>query len=1101
MLHGSRHARLALSLLAIAAGFTILRPSAFAAPRRQSSAVAPRDDASPAFSALRWRLIGPFRGGRVTSVAGVPGQPSIFYMATPGGGVWKTTDAGRVWNPIFDKVPVASVGVIAVAPSDANILYAATGEQAEGRGVYKSSDAGATWTSAGLADSKFISSLIVDPRDARVVYAGVFGGLFGGAGIFGDQKTPAVRGVYKTTDGGATWKRVLFKDAMTVVMDMSMDPGNHKILYAALWTPNFGAFGGAPAPGAKDSPSQPPPPDGAIYKSTDAGEHWAPVGGKGLPAQHLGRIGIAVAPGNKGRRIFAIMSQGLFRSEDAGNSWAQITSDPRILGNFYFSRVFVDPRNPDAVYVAQTSMYRSTDGGRTFSSFVGAPSGDDFHVMWIDPTNSRSMILGVDQGAIISVDGGATWGSWYNQPTAQLYHVSTGNSFPYFAYATQQDSGTVAVPSRSDYGEISFRDWFSVAGFEAGFIAADPLDPNLIYSQGWYGSVIRFDRTTGQFATVFVRSEKYHVGSMPPLMFSPRDPRTLYLGTQFLLETSDGGGHWKEISPDLTALPKGTKTPPPPGPFRRQDALSSLAPSPLATGQIWAGTSNGLIHLTRDGGAHWQDVTPAGLAPGTSVLCLEPSHHDAATAYAALTSQGAAHHSLFATHDFGHSWQAISQGLPPAADVNVVREDTVRSGLLYAGTDLDGVFVSFDDGAHWQSLQLNLPPSPVRDLALHGDDLVAATFGRSLWILDDVTPLRQVSSAVLQSPVFFFKPQPALRVRFDQNQDTPLPIETPVGQNPPDGAILDYYLKTPPSGDITLEIRDAAGNLVRRFSSTPPPAPSLPKNAPDYWFAPLPSLTKNPGMNRFVWDLRYPEPTPLPYGYFGELLGYTEYTFADNAIPGRTPQIQPLGPLAVPGEYQAILTVGGQSYRQPLTVELDPRLHVAPADLTKQLALASELSADTAETYSAFQQAQTIRLEVEARLKSLQATGAQSAPAAMKAALDATRDFASKLDAVQHGAPHLPGFGEINRDVARTYWMVETADAGPAGTAVEAARESCAQIHQAVDGWQKLIFSSLPALNTQLVAAKLPTVHAPSFPAPAPSCVLPAAKQAPTAGH
>jgi photosystem II stability/assembly factor-like uncharacterized protein len=1085
MVPSSRNVRLAgcLILMVFLAAITLVRSTASAAPQQDAS--------SSAFSALRWRLIGPFRGGRVTSVAGVPGQPSVFYMATPGGGIWKTTDAGRVWKPIFDKVPVASIGAIAVAPSDPNIIYAGTGEQAEGRGVFKSTDAGATWASAGLSDSRFISSVIVDPRDPQIVYAGAYGQIF----IFGGNNSTSARGIYKTTDGGKNWNRVLFKDDKTIVMDMCMDPGNHKVLYAALWTPNFGAMGGG---AAKPASSQPPPPDSIIYKSTDAGEHWAPVAGKGLPALNLGRIGVIVAPGDKGRRLYAIMNQGLFRSEDAGNSWEQITKDPRIIGNFYFSRVFVDPRNPDIVYVAQTSMYRSTDGGRTFTSFVGAPSGDDFHVMWIDPSDTQRMILGVDQGAIVSVDGGNTWGSWYNQPTAQLYHVSTGNTFPYFAYAAQQDSGTVAVPSRSDYGEISFRDWFSVAGFEAAFIAQDPLNPNLIYSEGWYDSIIRFDRTTGQFPTVFVLTSKYRAASMMPLMFSPRDPHTLYLGTQYLLETTDGGDNWKEISPDLTTMPKVAKDAKSPAPganlFRRASAISALAPSSLADGLIWAGTSNGLIHITRNGGTNWQDVSPPGLLPGSSILTLEASHHDPGTAYAAVSLMGTSHPSILSTHDFGHSWQTITTGLPNSSNVNVVREDLGRAGLLYAGTDLDGVFVSFDDGTHWQSLQLNLPPAPVRDLALHGDDLVVATFGRSLWILDNITPLRQYSAGIAQSNVFFYQPQTAVRVRWDQNQDTPLPIETPVGQNPPDGAILDYFLKSVPSSEITLEIHDAQGNLVRRYSSTAPPAPALPKNAPDYWFAPLPTLPKNAGMNRFVWDLRYPEPTPLPYGYFGELLGYTEYTFADHAIPSETPQIQPQGPLIVPGDYEAILTVDGKTYSQKLTVKLDPRLNATTADLTAQLALADELSGDMAETYSAFNLADKLSSALEDRQKELKAAIQISSTAEAKAALAAAADFEKKLDGVQEGESHMPGFGVLNRDGARIYWMVESGDSRPVASAYAAAAETCDQLHKSVDAWQQLVSTDLPALNAKLVQAKLAAVQAPTTPVASPACQMPKSK-------
>ncbi len=557
------------------------------------------------FSALQWRMIGPFRAGRVTSVAGIAGQPNVYYFGTPGGGVWKSTDSGRVWKPIFDAQPVAAIGAIAVAPSNPAILYVGTGENTAGNGIYRSADNGATWSHAGLDDTRYIQSIVVDPRDPNIAIAGAKS--IGPAILWRPIPKSAFstnRGIFKTTDGGKTWKKVLTRDDTIGVVDLCADPGNPRILYASLYKPASG-FGDTAVKATSE-----------LIRSTDEGSTWQPLRGEGLPEKDRGRMGIAVAPGNRGRRIYAILDQGFYRSDDSGATWAQSTRDPRVIGSEYFSRVFVDPGNADVLYVAQTSLYRSIDGGRTFQPNVGAPSGDDFHVLWIDPRDSRRMLLGVDQGAIVTVDGGATWGSWYNQPDGEFYHVSTDNAFPYRVYAAQQDSGTASVASRSDYGEITAREFESIGGFEACFIAPDPLNHNLVYSVGWYGSVVRFDRSTGQLATVFERGERYREAGMAPLAYSPLDPHTLYLGTQYVLNTNDGGAHWKEISPDLTGFvdkdPDAKRNPDEPPP----PAITALALSPVRAGIIWAGTSNRVVQVTQDGGGSWRDVSPPALAPG-----------------------------------------------------------------------------------------------------------------------------------------------------------------------------------------------------------------------------------------------------------------------------------------------------------------------------------------------------------------------------------------------------------------------------------------------------------------------------------------------------
>ena len=997
-----------------------------------------------AYAALQWRLIGPFRAGRVTAVSGVPGDPSVYYMATPNGGIWKTTDGGRVWLPIFDCTRVASVGAVAVSPSQPNIIYAGTGEQGRGNGVYKSSDAGATWTQTGLAETHYIANLIIDPRNPEIVLVAADG----------DREPGPDRGVYRTTNGGKTWTNVLFRDNNSGAMDIAFDSGNPREVFATLQQ----------LPPEPRSQKPPAGPGAWIYRSRDEGATWQVVPGQGLPQNDLGRIGVAVAPATHGRRVFAIMNQGLFRSDDAGNTWRRITTDPRIIGNGYFSRVFVDPMKPDIVYVAQTSMYRSDDGGQTFHAWYGAPSGDDVHVLWINPRDTRHMLLGVDQGAIVSRDGGHTWSSWFNQPTGQFYTVTADNQFPYWVYAAQQDSGTVAVPSRSDFGEITSRDWYSPGGFEVAHILADPLNPRYVYSSGWYGTLLRLDRRTMQVVHVFDPGRKYRTWVMPPIAFSPQDPHTLYLGAQKVLETGDSGVTWHELSPDLT---RGESKQPAPA-RRPVNRLTALAPSPVEGGVLWAGSGDGLIHVTRNGGS-WQDATPPSPAPAPAakasqndnshpmVVEIEASHFDPGTAYAVLQVPRQFHPYILRTHDFGHSWSNIVRGLPAGSLAWAVREDPQRKGLLYAGTET-GVFVSFDDGEHWQALQLNLPVSPVRDLAVHGNDLVAATFGRALWILDNVAPLRQLTPEVTGSAVHLFPPAEAVRVRWDVNQDTPLPKETPAGANPPDGAIIDYFLKTPAPAGTTLEIDDAQGHLVRKFTTTPELPPPQPPNAPQYWFASQPPLSMHSGLNRFVWNLRYPHPHALTYGYFGKHLDYFEYTLPDHAIPGQTPRYQPRGPLVVPGKYEVVLTVNGRQYRQPFTVSLDPRVPASIPDLQAQLALEQKLVAAMNSSDEAWQQVHAARTALVSAEKGLSA----------KDATDAAKKLDTALGELEDGTPQKPGFGPLNRDLGRLLTMTGTGDARPAATLYTAAQEQCADLREALGRWQGLNQRDIPAINALL---------------------------------
>lgn len=1007
------------------------------------------------YSAMHWRLIGPFRAGRVTAVAGVSSDPNTYYFGTPGGGIWKSTNAGRVWTPIFDSVHVASIGVLAVAPSNPNILYAGTGEQTMGDGMYRSNDAGSTWNHIGLSDTRFIQAVVVDPKNPDIVV--VAANSVGFEILWAPYPKSALnneRGIYKTTDGGKNWTKVAAHNDTFGVVDMCADPGNPSTLYAVFFRPPSGS--------AKTEV----PATSELYKSMDEGSTWQPAGSKGMPEKGRGRMGIAVAPGNQGRRLYAIVDQGLFRSDDGGASWLKSTQDPRILGSNYFSRIFVDPRNPDLLYVAQTSLYRSTDGGHTFESYVGAPSGDDFHVLWIDPQNPSRMLLGVDQGAVVSVDAGHSWTSWYNQPTGQFYHVSTDKAFPYRVYAAQQDSGTAAVLSRSDYGEITARDWYSIAGFEYCYIVADPLNPNFVYSGGWYGSVVKFDKTTGQFATVFERGQKYRTAQMAPLIFSSQDPHTLYLGTQYVLKTNNGGSTWTQISPDLTGYVenKGEKeeTTPAATPL---PAISTLSPSAVQAGVIWAGTSNRKVQVTRDNGASWQDVSPPGLSEPDQILEIEAGRHNPGTAY--ITAGGRREFTpayVARTNDYGKSWKQITGGLPSQDRVRVVREDPVRKGLLYAGTET-GVYVSFNDGEFWQSLQLNLPVATVTDLNVHDHDLIASTYGRALWILDDLTPLRDTAGSQLAAGAYFYPPEPAVRVRWDNYQDTPYPPETPAGQNPPDGAILNYFLKSSTSSPATLKILDANGDLVRQYSSDAKRVTLPPPNIPSYWLAPPDRLTTESGLNRFVWDLRYPPPSALPYSYFGGLLEYTEYTLADHAIPGATPAKQPQGPLVVPGTYTAELQIEGETYRQPLTVTLDPRVNASKGALEHQLHLARQITQGMDVSFRSYHEVDDLKHALAERKKQLEDPHS-------KTLNDRVDALDKKLGDLLSGPKKSLGFGPVNRDLTRLVTGVESADVAPAETAISAVGENCKALATNMEKW-RAINADLTGLNSAFAKSRL----------------------------
>ncbi|HMK92564.1 MAG TPA: glycoside hydrolase [Thermoleophilia bacterium] len=876
------------------------------------------------FREMKWRLIGPHRGGRTVAAVGVPGRPGVFYMGVNNGGVWKSDDYGRVWRPIFDDQPTGSIGAIAVAASNPDVVYVGSGEGlqrpdlATGDGIYRSDDSGKSWTHLGLRDGQQIPAIVVDPHDPNRLFVAVLGHPYG--------PNPE-RGIFRSTDGGRHFTRVLFKDQDTGAIDVAFEPGRPNVLYAALWQARQGPWENAAFRG----------PSSGLYKSEDGGTTWRPLT-QGLPgaSDGLGRIGLATCA-SQPKRLYAVVGAsklgGVYRSDDGGEAWRRVNDDPRLWGrDGDFNEIKADPKNADVVYVANVASWKSTDGGQTFGGLRGAPGGDDYHRFWIHPEDPRVMILAGDQGAVVTVNGGETWSSWYNQPTGQFYHVSTDNAFPYRVCGGQQESGSACVSSRGAWGQVTVRDWHTVGVEEYGYVAPDPLDPDVLYG----GRLTRFDRRTGQVQNVApkaLRGDDYRVLRTAPVLFSPLDPHLLFFASERLWQTRDGGRTWEAISPDLSratwSLPPsvGAYAATPAAQPTRRGVIYTVAPSPLEAGRLWAGTDDGAIHVTSDGGKTWKDVTPNGLEPWSKISLLEASHFDPLEAYAAVNSfrlDDLRPH-VYRTRDGGTTWEHVSQGLPDGGVVNAVREDPRRRGLLFAGTE-QAAYVSFDDGDNWQSLRLNMPATSVRDLVIKDDDLVVATHGRSFWVLDDIAPLRQLDPGAPPAADKLLQPATAWRVRNNVNTDTPMPADEPRAANPPDGAILHYFLKEPASGPVVLEIVDRAGLPVRRFSSEDAPEPPVAgRNIPDYWIRPPQRLGTAAGLHRFVWDLRHPAPPVLEY----------EYPIA--AAYADTPR-EPRGPLVLPGDYQLRLTVGGRTDTQTLTVRMDPRVRTSSGDLRDQFA-------------------------------------------------------------------------------------------------------------------------------------------------------------------
>jgi len=1014
--------------------------------------------AASSYQALGWRLIGPFRGGRVLTVAGIPGDDRHFYFGAVDGGLWSTQDAGRTWQPLFDHQPVGSIGALALAPSRPSTLYVGTGEAdmrsdiAQGDGVYKSTDGGAHWTHMGLTDSRQIGRILVDPKDPNLVYVAVLGHPYG---------PNAERGVFRSRDGGQHWTRILYQNPNIGAVDLAFRPGDPKTIYAALWQtrrPPWSVYPPANGPGS------------GLYVSHDGGDHWSHIQGHGFPA-HPGRIGLAVSPARPDR-LYALADGpwgegGLYRSDDGGADWQHVSTDERIWGRgWYFCALTADPLNADDVYVMNTLVLESRDGGAHFVPVKGDQTGDDFHVLWIDPTNTQRRILGSDQGAQVTLDGGKTWSSWYNQPTAQIYHVATDNRFPYWVYGAQQDSGAAALPSRADSDDgITLENFHEIAvGGESGMIVPDPDDPNIVYGDASDSGVLvdRLDSGTGQARDIdpmlAYPMDHYRTAWTMPLVFSKTGKKTLYFSNQRLFATSDGGEHWQPISPDLTRrrapVPSNLDATTAADDYHvgsRRGIIYSVAPSPFDGKVIWVGTDDGLVWRTSDGGAHWQNITPAALTPWSKVAGLELSHFHPGVAYLAIDRHRLddATPYIYLTRDGGKSWQRVDSGIPRGSFVNVVREDPVQPGLLYAGTEF-GVYVSFDDGAHWQSLQQNLPITSVRDIDVHGDDLVIATHGRGFWIMDDITPLRQMRE-VRPGAVTLFDPAKAIRIRPPGFTGTPMPKDEPRAANPPPGAAIDYVLPATVRGPVVLTILDGRNRVVRRFSSAehvPAPDPAKMKVAPE-WVVPTPIPASTAGMQRFFWDLRYAKP----------------------AQPGSNGPSED-GVWAPPGRYTVELSVGGQDYRAPLLVKPDPRVKLSEAAYQHEFELARKVQDARLQVSAALVRAAKLLDTLDARLAKGGAAHAEMAALLAKAVnISGSRPHADRAPFPAVPPLRTDSLQALAADLDSLGAAVDGADADPSPDALTSYAILARKLTATLAEWTKLERVDVPKVNQRLRAA------------------------------
>ncbi len=995
---------------------------------------------------MQYRLIGPFRGGRVLAVAGIAGDPQTYYFGAVSGGVWKSVDGGAHWTPVFDKQTVSSIGSIAVASSDTNIVYVGTGEGclrgdiSYGDGVYRSNDGGKTWKNLGLRDSRHIPALLVDPRNPDIVLVAAMGHAF--------APSPE-RGVYRTTDGGKTWAKVLYVDDRTGATDIAFAPSNPNIVFAAMyqvqrqpWTFSSGG------------------PGSGLYRSTDGGATWTRLQGNGLPQGILGRIGVSVS-GADPNRVYALIEAekgGLYRSDDGGDKWERVNDDERYRQRaWYFSHIFADPKDADTVYVLNTGMFRSTDAGKTFT-LLAAPHGDH-HGLWIDPANPQRMINGDDGGATISIDGGKNWTPQMNQPTAQFYHVTTDNRFPYYVFGAQQDNTAVATASWSDSGLIGMRNWYEVSGSESAFMAADPRDGNIVYSAGQ--GVSRFDKHDEQGLDISpwpVDFAGHGVGDFPhrfqwtePIIFSPHDPNVIYTAGEVVFKTTNEGKSWTIVSPDLTRNDK-SKQKASGGPITEDntsveyyDTIFALAESPLEKGLLWAGSDDGLIHITRNGGGSWQNVTPATMPEWGLVSLIDPSPHSAGAAYVAVDRHKLDDFKayIFKTADYGKTWTQIAAGIPEGDYVHAVREDPKRKGLLYAGTET-GIWISFDDGAHWQKLGLNLPSVPVHDLVVKDDDLVVATHGRAFWILDDLSPLRQMAPADVDAAAKLFAPRPAYRLRFPDSLDR----RQPAGENPPPGAILYYYLKAAPKGAVKLEILDAQGSVVKAYSSVKKEEELGPAEWPDVQRL-SDVLPAEAGLNRFFWNLRYEDAVKVPGAFY------------ETDIP-------PKGPTALPGTYQVRLTVDGQSQTASLELRRDPRIHVSLADLQKQADLEKQIAQRLTALHRTVNEIRDLRAQLTA-LGQHYKSAAEWVPLKPVAddLLKKIADVESKVMQVKmkstEGDLRYPTM--IDEQLIYLNWSVDSSDAAPTEGQQELFTKLSAELQAQLDVWGRILKQDLPSFN------------------------------------
>ncbi|HEY6938090.1 MAG TPA: hypothetical protein VI424_13110 [Terriglobales bacterium] len=1048
-------------------------PAAAAAQQAEGEAKGP-------WKALQYRLIGPFRGGRVVAVSGVVGELNTFYFGAVAGGVWKTTDGGLNWTPLTDKEKdmSPSIGALAVSESNPNVIYVGTGEACirgnivGGNGVYKSIDAGKTWKAAGLTDTHTIGRIIVDPKNPDRAFVAALGHPFA------DNEE---RGIFRTLDGGKTWQKVLYKDAKSGGIDVTFAPSNPNLLFAALWQTQR-------TPWSLDSGG----PGSGLYRSSDGGNTWKELTGHGLPDGPLGRIGVTVA-GSNPNRVWAIIEAkkgGIYRSDDGGDTWQLMTDDHRFRQRaWYYSHIFADPKSEDTVYILNTGVYRSHDGGKTFAR-IPAPHGDN-HGLWIDPGNPERLINGNDGGATISVDGGKTWSTEYNQPTAQFYHVTTDSRFPYYIYGAQQDNSTVGIASASPDGAIDRPDWYDVGGGESGYIAPDPTDPQIVYAGSYGGEITRYDHRTGELQNMNpwpvnpigwgAADLKHRFQWTEPIVFSPHDPHTMYFAGEVLFKTTNGGMNWTVISPDLTRNDK-SKQQSSGGPITKDntgvevyDTIFSVVESPVQKGLIWAGSDDGLVHLTRDGGQHWENVTPKTMPEWGTVSMLEASPRDGGTAYMAVERHKMDDFApyIFKTTDFGKTWTSLVSGIPADDYVHAVRVDPRRTDLLFAGTE-KGMYVSFDDGAKWQPLQVNLPPSPVNDLVVKNDDLVVATHGRSFWVLDDITPLEQYSDSIAQEDVHLFTPAPAGHTIF-----RPSFFElSNVGKNPPAGAVIDYWLKTAikpeekkkdeaeeqgtalpekPAPKITLEILDSAGKVIRKF---PPKEEEAPTPDEPYSQEHKPGkLTTDAGLNRFVWDQRYEGAAKV----------------AHAPIWGGDTR----GPEALPGHYQARLTVLGKSYTAPLEIKPDPRLKVTQADLQKQFDLLMKIRDKLSDIDNAINQIRDLRGQITDINKRLKDDPRE------KTIADAGKALDRKMTAVEEALIQTKSKSSqdvlnfpirLNNQMAALGGVVASAASAPTQQSYEVFDTLGQQVDEQLANWKNIISTDLKSFDDLVRQQNVPAL-------------------------